>query len=85
MQKEIIATDIEPYRKLNELYSNLDLTLISRDPGNISKAMRYYIEGGCSDESTVLARKKMVEDEFNFTNNLEKALSFYQKNSTHNS
>jgi hypothetical protein len=78
MQKEVIATDIEPYRKLNELYSNINLKLISRNSGELSKAMKYYVEGGGSSQSLILARKIMVEDEFNFSNNLEKTLFFYQ-------
>lgn len=79
MQKNLIITDIEPYQKLNEIYSNINLKLTSRKPEALSKVINYYIDGGGSSEQTLLTRKKMVEENFNFSKNLEKSLSFYKR------
>jgi len=78
MKKELIITKIDPYIKLNELYPNISLKLIERNAVNISREMNNYILGEKSSDIILNDRARMVEEEFNFNENLEKMLLFYE-------
>lgn len=78
MQKELIITKIDPYVKLNELYPKIALKLTERSVINISKEMNNYISGERSTAEVLNFRAQMVMDEFNFNENLEKMLNFYE-------
>jgi hypothetical protein len=78
MQKELVITKIDPYIKLIELYPKIALKLTERSAVNISKEMNNYILGERSTDEVLNSRAQMVKDEFNFNENLEKMLLFYE-------
>ena len=75
--KNVIVTDIEPYRILNSKHENIELKLINRDAQTISDEIHYYIKGNSSKKDIIRKRIEMVENHFNFDVNIENALTFY--------
>jgi hypothetical protein len=77
--KEVIATNIEPYRKLNSLYDNSKLKLIERDSRVLSEEMFFFIQGNRTEKTLIENRKEMVKTNFCFDTNIDDILSFYKK------
>ena len=77
--KDLIATDIEPYRIFQDKFPELELSLIERSPKSLAKRMESFILGGRVSENVLKNRKRIVEQEFNFENNINKMLNFYRE------
>ena len=77
--REVIATDIEPYRKLNSLHSMSQLKLIERDSKVLSEEMLFFIQGNRTEITLIENRKEMVRTNFCFDTNIDDILSFYNK------
>jgi glycosyltransferase involved in cell wall biosynthesis len=75
-QKEVIATDIEPYRIYNEKFdTKLELTSLSAV--DIAKHMKGTL-GTSEEKSEILNhRKKVIEEHFNFNKNIRKIVEYY--------
>ena len=79
VKKELIATNIEPYRILNDKYPELQLSLIERSPDVLAVRMKEIINQQHTPESILENRKRVVEKEFNFEKNIQKMMDFYQQ------
>ena len=77
-KKEIIITNIFPYKKLIKLYPELELNLIVIKDKLIANEMNKYIEGKLSSYDLLEKRKQFVINEFNFEKNIIKMLDFYK-------
>ncbi len=79
LEKELIATNIEPYQLLNNKFPELKLKLIKREPEVLAHEMNEIINGKRTSETILENRKKIIEKEFNFEKNIQKMLDFYQE------
>ncbi len=78
MKKELIASDIYPFKILGEKYPELELKLIENTPLKIAHRMEDFIDGNKTSETVLENRKKVIEKEFNFEKNIQKMLDYYQ-------
>jgi glycosyltransferase involved in cell wall biosynthesis len=78
LKKEIIATNIEPYQILDDKYETLKLNLIERNSLSIAQRMEEIINGKRTEVSVLESRKRIIEKEFNFEQNIQKMLDYYQ-------
>ncbi|MFB6258379.1 MAG: glycosyltransferase [Flavobacteriales bacterium] len=78
LKKEVVASDIPPYRKFEEQYG-LDLALIPNEEKAIATRMGELLDGERTDEEELEKRKKVLEKEYRFDKNIERMLSFFQE------
>ncbi len=78
-QKEIVATDILPYRIFNEKFP-VNIPLIKIDANEIADAMGKIIKGEKTDEDLLQLRQQVVAENFDMQKNLSKILDYYKKN-----
>jgi len=76
MKREMVISDIRPYQLLNEKY-DLKLELTNNNAGNIAKKMKKLINGKRTSQKQLDNRRKIIETEFNFRDNLEKMVKYY--------
>lgn len=80
LDKEIIATSIAPYVAYNDKYK-ANLKLVGLDVIEIAATMRKMINKKINTPAEDLKlRKKIVQGEFNFNENIKKIISEYTKN-----
>lgn len=78
-RRELIVTDIPPYRKFEEVFG-LDLRLIPRDREVLAGRMKEVMLGGGTSKEEMEERSAVVRDHFRFEKNLEKTLEELSKN-----
>ncbi len=76
-KKEIIVTDIEPYRIYNEKMG-VDLPLIPLDENVLAKRMEQVILGNVPDAETLEFRSQKVGENFNILKSIEKITTYYE-------
>jgi len=74
--KEILATNIRPYQLYNQVF-DLAIPLLPLEAEAIAEAMRKVIRGEGSSKSVIAKRQKVVQDNFNFTENVGRILKHY--------
>ena len=79
MEKELIATNIEPYQILANKHPELELHLIERKPSILGNRMEDFIDGNRTSDTVLENRRKVIENEFNFEENIEKMMVYYQQ------
>lgn len=78
-EKEIIVTNIFPYRLYDQQFSpKIDLIPLTTE--GVFNAMKSYLEGFRTDPNTLKMRRKVVEENFNMDKNLQKIIDHYQSN-----
>ncbi|NNC94342.1 MAG: glycosyltransferase [Chitinophagales bacterium] len=75
LEKEFIATDIAPYRIIEEKY-NVDLDLIPMDKNALASRMERLIKGYKTNELIMKKRKEVTETHFNTYNNIPSIVSY---------
>lgn len=80
-QKEIIVTNILPYRIYNEKF-DLDIPLIPLEAEAVYNRMKNLILGKHTSQEDLLKRYYTVKDNFNFSENIEKIIEHYQNQRT---
>lgn len=77
MKKDLIISDIEPYRIFDEKY-NTKLNLVDNTVESIYQQLSQYIFKDKVKNSRILEhRKNIILQEFNFTENIEKMMEYY--------
>lgn len=76
-KKEIIVTDIEPYRIYNEKMG-VDLPLIPLDENILAQRMEEVILGRIPNQKTLDFRSKKVAENFNILKSIEKITTYYE-------
>jgi glycosyltransferase involved in cell wall biosynthesis len=79
IKKELIATNIEPYQILADKYPELELHLIERQPRILGNRIEDFIDGNKTSDIVLENRKKVIAKEFNFSENIEKMMVYYQE------
>lgn len=79
LKKEIMVSNIYPYQKMNEYYPDLDLFLVTNTANAIAQRMEDFIDGNLTPERILENRKKIIEDNFNFEENIQKMVDYYQQ------
>ncbi|WP_417591550.1 hypothetical protein [Owenweeksia hongkongensis] len=77
-QKEIVVTDILPYRMYNEKF-DLNIPLIPLESEAVYNGMKSIINGNTTSKEDLLKRYHAVNDNFNFSENIKKIIERYQK------
>lgn len=76
-QKEIVVTDILPYRMYNEKF-DLNIPLIPLDSEAVYNGMKDIITGNSTSKDDLEKRHHIVNNNFNFSKNIEKIIEHYQ-------
>ena len=76
-KKEIIVTDIEPYRIYNEKMG-VNLPLIPLDENALAEIMEQVIIGNTPDHKTLEFRSQKVAENFNIIKSIEKITKYYE-------
>ena len=76
-KKEIIVTDIEPYRIYNEKMG-VNLPLIPLDENALAERMEQVIIGNTPDHKTLEFRSQKVAENFNIIKSIEKITKYYE-------
>lgn len=77
MKKDIVLSDIDAYRFLNEKLS-LNLTLTKNDPTDIAQAIKQIMTQTVSDEERT-RRRQIISNHFNFDQNIKRLMQSIQK------
>lgn len=75
-KKEIVVTDILPYRIYNEKF-NVHIPLIPLTNEAVASSMESIIEGNFTPMDEINRRSKIVRDNFNFSSNIEEIIRYY--------
>lgn len=80
-KKEIIVTDIRPYRIYNQKFdSNIPLQPLESE--SIYRKMKAFITGDTSSKELLEKRHQIVKSNFNFSENIAKILKHYSQKLT---
>ena len=78
LKKEVIASNIYPFQKLLDLYPALELKFVENSPNDIAQRMVDVMNNKLTSDLVFENRKKIIGKEFNFDNNIEKMIDYYQ-------
>ena len=76
IQKEVIVSNIYPYRKLEEVF-HLKMELVELKSSNIMSKMEGIIAGNKTKGSELMKRSKVICDNFNFEKNTEITVKYF--------
>lgn len=78
-ERELIASDIEPYRIFNEKF-NAGLRLVKNEPTALAAAMEGILTGkACTPAELKRQRSRTLHKNYNFTANLEQHVKDFEK------
>jgi glycosyltransferase involved in cell wall biosynthesis len=76
LEKELLLSDIEPYRILNERY-RLGLGLVENTTDGVTEALGSVLSARAATPKALLEhRSQVIRDEFSFDRNLDKTMAF---------
>lgn len=75
-EKEIVVTDILPYRIYNDKF-DVQIPLIPLKTEAVAESMEAIISGQLTPKEQIIRRKEVVESNFNFSKNIEDIIRHY--------